>query len=101
MKKCDQCGKETKYLNKHLAQVHKVTDAEERRSACYRAKICNLIKRDLAMQIANLPLTKEDMLRIWDMRQDVKNFLRTKVIKNQRLDQLLDDIIRRVNAICH
>ena len=65
------------------------------RNACHTAQKLKMTKKDLAQQIANYPFTKIELLDIWKMRQDVKRFIKTGVIGNQKLDMLLDIVLKR------
>ena len=72
-----------------------MVNSTERRNACHTAQKLKMTKKDLAMQIANLPFTKIELLDTWKMRQDVKRFIKTGVIGNQKLDMLLDMVLKR------
>ena len=72
-----------------------MVNSTERRNACHTAQKLKMTKKDLALQIANLPFTKIELLDIWKMRQDVKRFIKTGVIGNQKLDMLLDMVLKR------
>ena len=95
VKLCPTCGNCCKYLSKHLLNVYNMVNSTERRNACHTAQKLKMTKKDLALQIANLPFTNIVLLDIWKMRQDVKRFIKTGVIGNQKLDMLLDMVLKR------
>jgi hypothetical protein len=76
-------------------KVHKMNSSTERHETCQSAQKLKISKKDLALQIACLPFKRDELKCIWKMRRDVKQFIKTGVITNDKLDTLFDTVLKR------